>query len=49
VIRVIDDAGNMNENAGKYKGQTRFHCRKEVVEDLRRQNLFVKIEPFPIT
>jgi valyl-tRNA synthetase len=47
VIRVIDDAGNMNEKAGKYAGQTRFQCRKEVVEDLRRQNLLVKIEPFP--
>ena len=47
VIRVIDDAGNMNEKAGKYAGQSRFHCRKEVVEDLRRQNLLVKIEPFP--
>ena len=47
VIRVIDEAGNMNEKAGKYAGQTRFQCRKEVVEDLRRQDLLVKIEPFP--
>jgi valyl-tRNA synthetase len=46
VIRVIDDTGNMNENAGRYAGQTRFHCRKEVVEDLKKQNLLIKIEPF---
>ena len=46
VIRVIDDAGNMNAHAGKYAGQTRFQCRKEVVEDLKKQNLLIKIEPF---
>lgn len=46
VVRVIDDAGRMNENAGRYAGQSRFQCRKEVVKDLKNLNLMKKIEPF---
>ncbi len=46
VIRVIDDAGNMNEHAGRYAGQTRVQCRKEVVEDLKKDKLLIKVEPF---
>jgi valyl-tRNA synthetase len=46
VIRVIDDAGKMNTQAGRYAGQQRFQCRKEVVKDLNDLNLLKKIEPF---
>lgn len=46
VIRVIDEAGRMNENAGRYAGQSRFQCRKDVVRDLKNLNLMKKIEPF---
>lgn len=46
VIRVIDDGGIMNENAGKYKGMDRLACRKAVVEDLTAQGLMEKIEPY---
>ncbi|MFH1757186.1 MAG: valine--tRNA ligase, partial [Pseudomonadota bacterium] len=46
VIRVIDDAGKMNTQAGRYAGQQRFQCRKEVVKDLKDLNLLKKIENF---
>jgi valyl-tRNA synthetase len=46
MIRVIDDAGRMNAHAGKYAGQPRFQCRKEVVQDLQHLNLLKKVEPF---
>ena len=46
VIRVIDDAGKMNTQAGRYAGQQRFQCRKEVIKDLNDLNLLKKIEPF---
>ncbi len=46
VIRVIDDEGKMNENAGKYQGMDRLECRKAVVEDLEKLGLLEKIEPY---
>jgi valyl-tRNA synthetase len=46
MIRVIDDAGKMNAHAGRYAGQQRFQCRKEVVKDLQEANLLKKVEPF---
>ena len=46
VIRVIDDDGRMNENAGKYRGMDRMECRKAVVEDLKEQGYLEKIEPY---
>jgi len=46
MVRVIDDAGKMNRQAGKYAGQQRFQCRKEVVKDLKKANLLRKVEPF---
>ena len=46
VIRVIDDGGIMNENAGKYAGMDRLTCRKAVVEDLEEQGYLEKIEPY---
>ncbi len=46
VIRVIDDGGIMNENAGKYAGMDRLTCRKAVVEDLEKQGYLEKIEPY---
>ena len=46
VIRIIDDGGIMNENAGKYAGMDRLTCRKAVVEDLEKQGYLEKIEPY---
>ena len=47
VVKVIDEAGNMSAEAGKYAGLDRFQARERVVEDLRELNLLSKIEPFP--
>ena len=46
IVRVIDDAGKMNSQAGRYAGQQRFQCRQEVIKDLKEANLLKKVEPF---
>ena len=45
-IKVISDNGDMTAEAGSYEGLDRFECRKAVVEDLKKQDLLVKIEPY---
>ena len=45
VLRVLNDDGTMNENAGKYQGMTRLECRKAIVDELKALGLLVKIEP----
>ena len=35
VIRVINDDGTMNDNAGKFEGMTAMECREAVVEELQ--------------
>ena len=45
-IRVLDDAGKVNENGGKYQGMDRYECRKAVVADLEEMGLMEKIEPY---
>ncbi len=44
-IRVMDDGGTMNENAGKYQGLDRYECRKQIVKDLTESGNLEKIEP----
>lgn len=34
----------MNEHAGKYAGMDRFDCRKALLEDLKKEDLLIKIE-----
>jgi len=41
----MNDDGTMNEMAGIYKGQDRFECRKNLIEDLKKLGLYVKTEP----
>ena len=43
-IIVINSDGTMNENAFKYNGLDRFECRKQLVEDLEKEGLLIKIE-----
>ena len=47
VVKVIDEAGNMSPEAGKYSGLGRFQARDRVVKDLKDLHLLQKIEPFP--
>ena len=43
-IIVINPDGTMNENAFKYNDLDRFECRKQLVEDLEKEGLLIKIE-----
>ena len=44
-IVVMNTDATMNENAGIYEGLTREECREKLVQDLKKQNLLIKIEP----
>ena len=46
VIRVIADAGTINENGGPYNGMDRYECRNAIVKDLEEQGYLVKTEPY---
>ena len=43
-LKVMDDAGIMNDSAGDYSGLDRFECRKKVVADLERLGFLVEVE-----
>ncbi len=43
-VKVMNEDATMNANAGKYEGMERFLCREKLVEDLKTQNLLIKIE-----
>ncbi len=43
-IVVMNPDATMNENAGKYAGMDRFKCRKALLEDLKKENLLIKVE-----
>ena len=45
VVRVMNDDGTMNANAGKYEGLDRYECRKRLVEELKNGGYLVKVEP----
>ncbi len=42
-IDVMTDDGDMNAQAGIYAGQSRAECRRNIVSDLEREGLLVKI------
>ncbi|RMF87397.1 MAG: valine--tRNA ligase, partial [Nitrospinota bacterium] len=45
-LRVINDDGTMNSEAGAYQGLDRFACRERVIQDLTAQGLLEKVEPY---
>ena len=45
-IKIMDDHGVMNENAGTYEGMERFACREQIVKDLDAQGFLAKIEDY---
>ncbi|MGA9175912.1 MAG: valine--tRNA ligase [Desulfobacterales bacterium] len=45
-IKVIDDNGLMTPEAGKFENMDRFQCREAVIEALKKEGLFEKIEPY---
>lgn len=46
VIRVTNDDGTMNANAGPFEGMTALECREAVVNQLREEGYLVKIEDY---
>lgn len=44
VVRVMNDDGTMNQNAGKYAGMDRYECRKELLKELEEGGYLVKTE-----
>ncbi|MFA5374838.1 MAG: valine--tRNA ligase [Dehalococcoidia bacterium] len=45
IINILNPNGTMNENAGPYRNLDRFECRKQLVADLEKEGLLVKVEP----
>lgn len=43
-IQAIDDKGFMTNEAGPYSGLSKEACRKQIIEDLKKQNYLIKIE-----
>lgn len=43
-IRIINDDGTMNENAGAFAGMDRYEARKAVVKELEARGLITRIE-----
>ena len=44
-IKVMNEDATMNENAFKYQGQTREVCRENLLKDLEKEGLLLKVEP----
>ncbi len=44
LINIMDEKAILNENAGKYRGLNRKEARKQIVEDLKKDDFLVKIE-----
>ena len=43
-LLCMTENGKMNDLAGIYQGMERFECRKQVVEDLKKANLLIKVK-----
>jgi len=46
LINILNEDATMNSNAGPYEGLDRFQCRKKLLEDLDKDGLMAKIEPY---
>ena len=47
-INIFNPDGTLNQSAGsKYQGMDRFDCRSALIEDLRHNNLLMKVVPHP--
>ena len=44
IINILNPNGTMNENAGQYRSLDRFECRKQLVADLEKEGLLVKVD-----
>ncbi len=46
LLKVMDEHGVMNEEAGEYAGLDRFECRKKIVADLERLGFLDRVEEY---
>jgi valyl-tRNA synthetase len=46
LINILNPDVTMNENAGPYKGLDRFECRQAILDDLEKEGLLVKVDPY---
>ncbi len=44
IVSVIGPAGKMNAQAGKYAGLDRFECRKQILEDLKKEGVLLEVK-----
>ena len=45
-INIMNDDATLNENAGPYAGQDRYKARRNLLADLDKEGLLVKVEPY---
>ncbi len=45
-VNIMNDDATINENGGKYEGLDRYEARKQIVEELEKEGLLVKIEDY---
>jgi valyl-tRNA synthetase len=48
-INIFTDDGLINANGGSFEGQKRFDARYNVIEELKKQNLYVGVKDNPMT
>ncbi len=46
LVNILKPDATMNEEAGPYDGIDRFDCRKDLLADLEKDGLLVKVEPY---
>jgi len=46
VKKVINEEGRMMENCGKYAGMTTSECRKEILKDMDKMGILLKVEDY---
>jgi len=46
IINILNDDGTLNQEAGPYAGQDRLVARKNLLADLEREGLLVKVEDY---
>ncbi|MDD3367922.1 MAG: valine--tRNA ligase [Lachnospiraceae bacterium] len=45
-INILNDDATINKNGGKYEGLDRYEARKQIVAELEKEGLLVKIEDY---
>ncbi|RJP48818.1 MAG: valine--tRNA ligase [Anaerolineaceae bacterium] len=49
IISMLDEAAQVNENGGPYRGQDRIEARKNLWADMKSAGLVIKTEPYRTT